>query len=240
MRRLHLKRLGTRGVDSDRGFTLAEMMAVISILGIISALAFGALIGSQKTVRGNVARLNQTQQAKTAVESMTKTLRTAVLPSQIMAACAGCDTAAFLNATSSSVQFFANINNAANVVGPSKVSYALSGGVLTETIQPPNPHDPTDYDYQYCAPISATCKAFVRTVAKDVVTSPSAPLFTYFNYSSAKLPVPITGTALANVNSIDIAVTVKSSPEVKGGTVVTHVTMPNADALAQSSATPTP
>lgn len=229
-----------RGPSRDRGFTLVEMMGVIVLLGFVSAMAFGAIISTQKTVRGSVARLDQTQQAKTAAESMTKLLRTAVLPSQILATCATCQDAAFLAGDWNRVSFFANINNQSNTVGPSRVSYVLdAAGTLTETVQPPNAHAADDYDYQYCAPISSTCKAFVRVVARKVVASASTPLFTYLNYDGAKLTAPISGTALGEVNSVDLALTVKSSREVKGGTILTHVTMPNVDSLVQSTATPT-
>ncbi|GAA4354072.1 PulJ/GspJ family protein [Angustibacter luteus] len=224
----------------DEGFTLVEMLTTMLLLSVISALAFGALIGTQKTVRGNIGRLDQTQQAKVAGDTITKNLRTAVLPSQILGTCTDCQDAAFLSGDWNKVSFFANINNPANTVGPSKVTYALAAnGSLTETVQPPNAHAADDYNYTYCAPISATCKAYSRTVARNVVASATAPIFTYYDYSGGQLSVPITGTTLADVNSINIVLTIKSSKEVKGGTIVTHVTMPNADSLEQSTATAT-
>lgn len=237
-------RLGRRrdAARPDGGFTLVETMTVMMLLGIITALTFGAIISTQKTVRGTIARLDQTQQAKTAAESMGKNLRTAVLPSQILATCSGCDDSAFLSGDWNKVQFYANINNQSNTVGPSKVSYALdAAGTLTETIQPPDAHAADDYDYTYCTNIGVgTCKAYTRVVARNVQASSAKPLFTFFDYSGTKLVLPITGSSLADVNSMDLFLTVKSSREVKGGSVVLHVTMPNADAQAQATATPTP
>lgn len=238
------RRRAVDGQSPESGFTLAETLTVMMILGIITALTFGAIIATQKTVRGSIARLDQTQQAKIGVESMTKNLRTAVLPSQILGSCASCEDAAFLAGDWNKVQFYANINNPSNTVGPSKVTYALdASGTLKETIQPPDAHAADDYDYTYCTTIGVgTCKAYTRVVARNVQATAAKPLFTYFDYSGAKLALPISGATLADVNSMDLRLTVKSSPEVKGGTVITHVTMPNADALAQAtdSATPTP
>ena len=81
----------------DEGFTLAEMLAVMAMLGVITSVAFGALIASRKTVTGTAVRFDQVQQAKAATESMTRTLRTAVVPTQVFATCSTCGSA-FLTA----------------------------------------------------------------------------------------------------------------------------------------------
>ncbi|KQX66717.1 type II secretion system protein J [Angustibacter sp. Root456] len=223
MRRLR----GLRG--SEGGFTLAEMLAVMSILGVITSLAFGALIQSQKTVRGNVNRLDQAQQAKAAVETMTKTIRTAVLPSQIGGG--NTDLSAFLSADWNRVSFYANIYNPANVNGPSKVSYVLSSsGDLTESVQPPNGIDASGA-YTYCIVGSPGCVVKTRIVARKIVYSSAKPLFVYYSVTQpAGMSTPLTATTLPDVNSVDIALSVKSGNEVPASTVITRVSLPNANA----------
>jgi hypothetical protein len=126
------------------------------------------IIAAQKNVNGNSARLDQIQQGKVAMESMSKTLRTAVRPSQLNATCTGCDQAAFLQGNARSVQFYANINNPANILGPSRVSYTVdNSGVLRETLQAPNPHAANDYNYQYCTP-GPGCTVISRVLARGV------------------------------------------------------------------------
>ncbi|MCX6419403.1 MAG: type II secretion system protein, partial [Actinobacteria bacterium] len=105
---------------SDDGVTLIEMVVVIAILSGVLAMVMHVILAAQKNVNGNSARLDQIQQGKVAMESMSKTLRTAVRPSQLNATCTGCDQAAFLQGNARSVQFYANINNPANILGPSR------------------------------------------------------------------------------------------------------------------------
>ena len=75
---------------SDQGVTLIEMVVVIAILSGVLAMVMTVIIAAQKNVNGNSARLDQIQQGKVAMESMSKTLRTAVRPSQLNATCIGC------------------------------------------------------------------------------------------------------------------------------------------------------
>jgi prepilin-type N-terminal cleavage/methylation domain-containing protein len=224
-----------RRPDADRGFTLVEMLAVISILGVVLAIAFGALISSQKTVRGNANRLDQTQQAKTAMESMSKSVRTAVLPSAVGGANA--DVAAFLQADWNKVSFYGNLNNQANAFGPSKVSYVLnSNGTLVETIQPSTGKDASGA-YAYCTVGSPGCVVKTRTVASNVVYSPSQPIFVYYSQAQPTgMTVPIDPVSLRAVNSIDIQVSVKAGREVPASTVVTRVSLPNVNAQLNSKA----
>jgi prepilin-type N-terminal cleavage/methylation domain-containing protein len=231
---------------ADGGFTLVEMLTVVLLLSIIIAVSMGELMGAQGQTRNNATRLDQTQQAKVAVEDMTKNLRTAVLPSQIQGSCSTCGTA-FLLADWYRVQFYANINNPTNTIGPSQVSYTYDSvaKTLTEIIRPPDPHATTVSDYTYTcvngtSNAFGTCKVSTRVIATSVVASSGSPLFAYYDYSQTQLGVPLASTQLGNVDSISLSLLIKSSPTVKGSTVLTHVTLPNADALIQSTASPTP
>ena len=149
------KRLRRRGDES--GFTLIEMVVVISILGIVLAMVQQTSIMAFKDVNTNATRLDQAQQGKSGMEAMTKVLRTAVLPSQLLGTCTACTS--FLSGDSSSVSFYANVFNPNNTIGPSKATYSVNAadpkGKLVETIQPPDAHVVGDFNYQYCDIASA-------------------------------------------------------------------------------------
>src|SRR5450432_405274 len=114
-----------RRLGDQSGFSLIEMVVVISILGAVLAMVQGMSLMAFKDVGSNATRLDQAQQAKTGIESMSKVLRTAVLPSQLLGSCTLCDLSAFLQGTTNSVSFYANLNNLNNAIGPSKASYSV-------------------------------------------------------------------------------------------------------------------
>jgi len=220
------------------GYTLAETVVTVAILSVVLTMVMTMVIQSEKDVGNDMARLNQVQQGKVAIESMTKTLRTAVRPSQLNATCTGCSQAAFLQANGRQVQFYANINNPANITGPSIVSYNVdASGTLTETIQPPNAHAPTDYNYQYCTP-GPGCSVMTRTLAQGVPGGVN--LFTYYDASgNAITALPLSSSDLTLVDSMDVQVVVASSPKIAPTTFIQRVTLPNADAISSQS-TPSP
>ncbi len=221
------------------GFTLIEMVVVISILGIVLAMVQQTSIMAFKDVNTNATRLDQAQQGKSGIESMTKVLRTAVLPKQLLGTCTACT--AFLAGTTNSVSFYANVFNPNNTIGPSKATYTVDPadpkGKLVETIQPPNAHAVTDTDYQYCdiaVPACTTDK--VRVVAYGVTGLTT--LFTYYDKVGAVIPAPLAGVELTQVDSIDIVLTIKRTATVKGTTLTTRVTLPNADSVPDNTTTP--
>ncbi len=147
------------------------------------------LIMTQKTVGQNASRLDQTQQAKTAVDAMSKSLRTAVLPALL--GCQTCDSTAFIQGTSNSVSFYANMNNDSNAIGPSRVSYTVNAnGDLVETIQPPNAHAANDFSYTYCTP-GPGCAVLTRVLARRVPTS--LAIFTYYDANGTVVTPPSDG-----------------------------------------------
>jgi len=177
---------------------------------------------------------------------MTRHLRTAILPKQLDGTCGTCDTAAFISGDRQRVSFYANYDNDYSIVipagvyttrGPSKVTYVLSGGVLTETVQRPNSHLVDDYNYQFCVS-GPGCAMEKRVVARNIPAG--TQIFTYYADDGSEVSVPLESAVsrLKAVDSIDVLLTVKSSPRTKGSTVTTRVTLPNADSLVQ--ATPEP
>lgn len=226
-------------VGREDGYTMTEMIVVVMILGIVLAAVQTTLVMTNKSVGQSGQRINQTLQAKTAIDSVTKVLRTAVLPSQLNGTGSTSTAAAFIQGTKNSVQFYANINNDANVTGPSQVTYAVgSDGVLSETIQPPNAHAANDYNYQYCTP-SASCVVKSRVLARGVSTT--VTMFTYYTKAGTAIPdATLTAAELASVDSIDVVITVKAaaSQTVGSTTLTERVTLPNADSVAQPTSSP--
>lgn len=209
------------------------MLTVITLLTLICGLAFGALIQAQVTVRGNMNRLDQAQQAKSAVESASKVLRTAVPPSLVHSG----DPlkVAFVSAEWNKVVFYANLDNANDVRGLSKVTYALSAaGTLVETVQPPS--GMSGGSYTYCTVGAVGCVASGRTLARKLVYSAAKPLFTYYSGSSgAELSAPLNSDDLNAVTSIDLAVSVRAGSEVAASTVLTRVSLTNINARNNNS-----
>ena len=226
-----------RLMRDDEGLTLMEMVVVTAILGVVLAMIQTTTITAQKDLAGSQSRLDQLQQSKLAMESISKVLRTSVLPSQLNGTCTSCSSAAFINGDVRSVQFYANINNDSNVVGPSQVTYSVAAdGTLTELVHGPNPHAANDYNYQYtCTKGTTGCVITNRVLARKVDTTQA--MFTYYDASGATLTPPLGASALALVDSVDIVLKVKSSKTAPAVTLTTRVTLPNADAVAQATST---
>ena len=208
-----MSRLRTLLSGRDRGFTLAEVSITVVILGVVLAGVQTALIMTQRTVSDQSVRVDQTQQGRVAIESVTKILRTAVLPSQLNATCTGCsDLAAFIQGTPKSVQFYANINNDRNIVGPSRVTYTVnSSNELVETMQAPNPHAADDFNYQYCTP-GPGCVVSTRVLARNMVPS-QAGVHVLRQVSATRSGTgTLDATKLALVDSVDVVISTKLSP----------------------------
>lgn len=228
----------------DEGVTLIEMLVVVGILGTVLAIVTEGMIVAQRTMTDNASRLDGLSQTNVALESMTRVLRTAILPSQVQATCSGCDVAAFIAGDATSVQFYANVDNdgilpasGTTDLGPRRVTYSVSNdGVLTETVQKPNVHAVTDFNFQYCTP-GPGCPVRTRVLARDV--QPGA-LFAYYDRTGAVIAPPLQSATskLKAVDSIDLLLRVRPSSRASAATVTARVTLPNADSLIQ--ATPTP
>ncbi|HPJ19511.1 MAG TPA: prepilin-type N-terminal cleavage/methylation domain-containing protein [Actinomycetota bacterium] len=229
---------------NDAGISLIEMLVVVSILGTVLGLVTQGMIVAQRTLNENAGRLQGVSETNLSVEAMTRVLRTAILPSQIQAVCAGCDVAAFIAGDDRSVKFYANADNdgilptsGTTDYGPRRVTYSVSNdGVLTETIQRPNVHAYNDFDYQYCVP-GPSCPVRTRVLARDVLPG---PIFTYYDRRGTVIATPLESSAsrLKAVDSIDLVLRIQPLERAESSTVTARVTLPNADSLIQPTPTP--
>jgi prepilin-type N-terminal cleavage/methylation domain-containing protein len=241
----------------DGGFSLTELMVTMFIMGIVVAATVSLTIGFQRTNAQNISRQDQIDSARTAVEAMSKSLRTAVKPAQLTSNCTLCVEDAFLQGTDYSVQFYANLNNPNNSIGPSRVTYTLvttgpTAGQIIETIQSPDPDPdgsgpipwPGPTGYAYCNATSGTataaCKARLSTrpVAFGALATTGTPMLKYYDGMGVRMSPLISGGSLSGpqlalVMSVEIVVTVQSTDATKPHptTYVQRVTMPNAQAV---------
>lgn len=227
--------------------SLTELIVTMFIMSVVIIGAVSLTIGFQRTNAANLARQDAIDTARTTSESMSRTIRAAVKPSQLTLSCAGCTQDAFIEARDFSVRFYSNINNAGNTVGPSRVTYgvALTGanaGVLTESVQRPDSNTPTATGYQYCdaaaSSATAACKARLstRTVARGVVTNAGA-LLRYYDQDGTRMTPPTNGTLsaaeLEKVLSIELVVQVTSLNVTSADPTVyiQRIMLPNAQAV---------
>lgn len=232
---------------SDAGVTLTELIVVLIVSSIIAVLTTTLVIGVQNTNQQNVVRQDQIDSGRTATEAMARTLRASVKPNQISTTCgSGCTADAFLQATRFRVQFYANIDNPGNTVGPSRVSYTVvetgpDAGDLIETVQVPNSPTPSASGYQYCAEGSAGCAPRItrRVIARDVVVTGPA-LFRYFDEVGQEM-IPGTVSSLATdqlrrVLAVEITTTIQNTEagSTKPTTYIQRIMAPNAQAVIKA------
>lgn len=231
-------RLATGRTEGEAGFTLTELVVACMVMGLVMAGGFLVLTGALRTSQGAKDRLTDINSARLAVSAMSRSLRTAVLPSQLDDNTSNV-TAAFIQGGPTQVSFYADINNPVTLpvsgttrYGPSQVTYSVTGGVLTQTVQPPNLHDVNDNNYQYCTPGTPGCVVYTTILARNVDASTAKPLFVYYDATGTALG-SLTASNLDDVDSIDVRVGMDSVTTSPMGTTsfTTRVSLPNHESL---------
>jgi hypothetical protein len=221
--------------DADSGLGLVEVLVAMALSSLVLATCATLFLGSLKTSVGTQGRLEEINDGRVAISAMGKAMRTAILPSQLFDATSTVE-AAFIEATPMSIRFYGNLNNASNLIGPSKITFEVVGGQLRQTIQKPNAFDPATPKFIYCTPGAAGCVLGYTVLARGVVIT-GAPIFTYYDALGNPLAgATLTAAQLEDVDSVDISVTV-TKPRVggAGSTFVLRVALPNHDAVMRES-----
>lgn len=233
----------------DAGMSIVELIVTMTIFGIVIAATTALVIGVERTNAETVNRVDQIDSARTGAEHMARTLRTAVMPNQLASTCVGCVEDAFVRGEAYSVQFYANLDNRANAVGPSRVTYIVEPtgtgvGNLIQTVQKPDSPTPDpDTGYRYCdarpeANPTPACLARVTriVIARDVLTATGTPLLRYFDATGAPL-LPtggaLTAAQLARVLSVEVQLSTQDQRSIQPDptTYIQRVYLPNAHAV---------
>ncbi|WP_024288217.1 PilW family protein [Cellulomonas sp. KRMCY2] len=240
----------------DTGMSLTELVVTMMIMSFVVAGTVSLTVGFHRTTAQNMSRQEQIDTARAAVESMSRTVRAAVKPAQLIGTCPGCEDA-FLEGRTTSVRFYSNVNNSGNDVGPSRVTYVLStsgatAGQLIETIQIPESPVPDSSGYDYCdatlASADADCigRARTRPIAFGVQADDLNPIFRYYDAAGVPL-IPVSGASLttdelARVLSIELVVTVQADNATQAAptTYIQRIMLPNAKAVLRLSDEETP
>lgn len=216
--------------------TLVEVMTVVAILGAVLALATQAFLSAQSTVTAEDNRLQNLDEARVLMDTVTKDLRTAAILSG--------GTSPFVAAEPNHVAFYANVETTGppNFVDISIDSTNPSAPVLLEKVTPadlPLTDPPT-----YCAPGGPPCGTTkLRFVGRYVTNDVSNPLFTYYDVNGQ--PVGTAGQALTDpekllVRAVGINLSVRkaTSQAVPATKLVNRVRLPNVFYSVQASPTP--
>jgi hypothetical protein len=220
----------------DAGMSVVEVLVATGLFMVLTTMIATVAILGMRTSTGMQVRLDSATQGDLGMAASSKVLRTAVLPDQLDAqACDGCAETAIVQATSTRVTFYANLDNTGQ--GPSLTTLeviqdplASGTAVLRQTTIPPT--STGDGHYRFCNPATeATCVVRTRTLARGLVW-PTAGVFVYYDFDGARISGTSLGAAdLPRVSSADITITVQSRPG--GGyptaTMVQRVRLPNAD-----------
>jgi hypothetical protein len=141
------------------------------------------------------------------------------------------------------VQFYADVDNPKNSVGPSRVTYTVVGGVLSETVQKPDSPTPDAAGYHYCTNGTGGCVVRSTVLATDVQTATA--VFTYYT-AAAPTTAMVMGTGgvltaaqLKTVDSIDVSIQIikTGGANVGGTSLVQRVALPNADSVVRTDGT---
>jgi type II secretory pathway pseudopilin PulG len=234
------RRAALRG---EAGVSLVELLVTILVTSIVLTATVSLVLGVHRVSADNEERLDRVDEARTAVESMARNLRSAVRQSQLLPTCEACTAEpAVVSASGHAVVLYTNVDNAGQASGPRKVSYtvATSGptaGQLVEVEQEPDSATPGPTGFTYCTTADSACteRRTTRVLASGVRTDGGVPLFTYWDATGAA----ITGTSLSATQRervVSVELSLRLGGTTAGGETTTYiqrVLLPNAQTLNQ-------
>jgi prepilin-type N-terminal cleavage/methylation domain-containing protein len=190
----------------EDGFTLPEML-IAMVIGLIVSLAAFSLIEFTMKRSGDVAaRVETTQRARGAMDTITRELRSEV--------CLNPSTAPITAATPTSLTFYADFTDQANPDTPPEL-HTLTYTAITDTKDVDYPGRLTEAIYigtsNHATPPTFTYPATgnptrTRTLLTDVEPIPSMPVFGYYGFNTATPPATTltlgSTVAAANLNRI--------------------------------------
>jgi prepilin-type N-terminal cleavage/methylation domain-containing protein len=220
------RRLRRRG---QAGYTLIEMAVSMTILTIALAAIIQGFINMQFAATGADLRLQNLDQARVLMDTVSKDIRTAAVLQ------AG--TSPFTQANGTHVTFYANLNT---TTAPSRVDIYVDSTdpkapKLLEVVKPADPGtNPPTYN---------NVPAVTRLVGQYVANPPSNPVFRYYDVNGnlvGTLGATLTTPQMLSVRSVGITLSIRKSTHlnVQPTTLVNRVGLPNVFYSIQASPTP--
>jgi type II secretory pathway pseudopilin PulG len=196
----------TPDLRDEAGFTLPELLTALVIGMFVLLAAFDLLDNSVALTTGVNRRVDALQRGRTALDQMTRDLRSQV--------CVGVDAPAapggsssepsLIAASDTSVDFYADLGDGSAAQPPERrtIVFDPSQRTIEERI-----YRPTGNAGNYVFPATPTGR---RTLLTDVVQDGATPVFRYYAFDTAAPPTPsVLLPASAGLSTADLLRTVR-------------------------------
>jgi len=210
----HRRRRG----GTERGSTLIELLAVITLLSLVLGFVYAGVASLRDAVEGTDRRLQNLSEGRILMATLSKDLRTAIRPAP--------GASPFVVADANHLELYANLNP---TPAPRLLDISISASdELVESTTIAGAGAAAPYAYSDYDPDDAE----VRLVGRFVNNDASDPMFTYYDSDGDELgPTPLTTAQRLAVHSIGISISVKKeSTFARNPTVIQNrVRLPNVD-----------
>ena len=196
-----LRRALTRLRRDERGFTLTELLVVISVGGIVMLAAVNLIDASVRASDEVLDRVDGLGKGRQAFEQLTQRLRSQVCPDK--------DTPAIVAASDSSLTFYTELSSTSDPQGnplfvPEGRRISLAGGILREEVWNALA---TPYANTFGGPPNVN-----RVMADAIFPQPGRPFFRYYAFvgndpakAELELQTPLSATDMARTVKIEVA-----------------------------------
>ena len=199
----------------ERGSSILELMTTVVLIGIVMAAVMAGTFSVQKAITGTDLRLQNLDQARTLMASLTKDVRTAVRLT------AG--TSPFTVADANHAVFYANLSTTS---APKLVDLSIDAqSRLIEKVWTADAASSSP-NYTY------TGASVVRLVGRYVANNAATPLFVYLDANGNPLPnTPLNATDLLAVKAVQVQLVVKKTTlaQLNATTLINRVRLANLD-----------
>ena len=206
----------------EGGHTLIELLVAMSLLSLVTASAFGAVIVMQNQAVATTSRFTAEGEGQTIADRITKDLRTAVAPNTT--------TAAFASAAANDVVFYASLSDLSTAgAGPVRLhaytSLVPSTSVYVfheDATKPDNGGSAGSYTYSG-SPVNRLDGQYIDT---------SQPIFSYYTAADPVHPIafPISTTAgLRSIDAVGVTLRIRVKPRAPVVVIQTRIHVRNVD-----------